>query len=64
MASERCNHGITDDCDTTYRSVVEDYMRGTKVTIVGYWCRAHDRHGTWRLEEPTRKMQLPEKAES
>jgi hypothetical protein len=59
-----CNHGINDDCDMTYRHVVEDFVRGTKVTIVGFWCKAHDRHGTWRIQESTRTFKMPEDAES
>ena len=64
MKITQCNHGLNDDCDTTYRSIVEDFINGTKVTIIGYRCKVHDRHGTWTISEPARKIELPMEAES
>jgi len=58
MARE-CDHGMTDDCDMTYRMLTEDFIRGIKSTTVGYWCKTHDKHGTCKYQEAARMMKLP-----
>jgi hypothetical protein len=63
MSRPQCTHGINDDTDLTFRHTVEDFVRGVKVTVYGFWCKEHDRHGTWRLESEVKKLELPQEIE-
>ncbi len=58
-----CTHGISDDVVLSFRHVVEDFFRGTKVTVLGYECPEHGRHGTHTVHEATRKTEAPARAE-
>ena len=58
MAMRECDHGLTDDCDMTYRMLTEDFIRGKKSTVVGYWCKTHNKHGKCEYTEPARVMDL------
>jgi hypothetical protein len=60
----QCQHPRSDDDDLTYRHVVEDFVRGVKVTIYGFQCQAHGRHGYYRVEETTRKLDLKDTADT
>ena len=63
-ATKKCNHGISDSVDITYKCVVEDYINGTKAVAYGFWCHEHKRPGTWRTSDVVRKVEIPEQAES
>ncbi len=57
----QCQHGISDDTVMTFRHVVEDFITGTRATVIGYWCPEHGSHGTTRVVDQTRKVDLTEK---
>ncbi len=36
-----CEHGMTDNCRITSKTVVEDFIHGTRCVTIGYFCLDH-----------------------